>query len=350
MVADVRPKWADRALAEAAETVAASGEPAERLFGPPEEWAAERIRTWLEEDDHAFLRPDDAVEELTPRFLTFATLFAAASFSLLFGVVELLRGRWSAPFSAGWLAAPLVLGVVVVGLTAAFQRVNRRRGFATAVALSVVMGAAAVAAGSGFFMAINGLPRWQAPVLIWLGLAAVYGLLAVGVLKVWPERPRTASSSARRAGSMPEVEMPDAAALVSGAALEELWLRYAREGLRARGRHTGRGVNEALREAEEHARQSGQSLWVEFGDPWNYARRLPGDPGLPIARRALVTSVMFLAGVALLIIQLVEGEFSWVYPLMILLATALLAAYLGRARRVRRAQRAQRGQQAQSGS
>ena len=292
---EVRREWADRALREAAQTLASSSESAEELFGPAEQWAAEQVRTWVETDAPAFLPPDQDVRELTPRFLVIAALFYAGWVSLLFGVICLLRWEWNITLTPVWAAAPLLLSAMIMLVGWLYQRLSIRRGLITAVPVTLVLIIVFSLGAAGLFQLSRGMGEWSTHLTIWLALSAGYGMLAAITAKLWPQRPLPHPASGRSADSTASTD------------LESLWQQKAREALRARGGLTEHQIQEALTEAREHARDSETSLWDEFGDPWAYARKLPRDPVVSARRRVWYHAALLAFLVLLVTPDLTDG-------------------------------------------
>ncbi|GAA3280409.1 hypothetical protein [Nesterenkonia halobia] len=269
-------------LEQLLDTLRASDEPIEELYGPAQHWAEEQLPRLREQGE---VTPEIA----RPRSLREAaviTLVGTAAFSMIFLVVGLLDGAEA--ISMLPLAAPLGLALAITLLQAVFAAVLRRRSFLVAVGVTVVaLGALSTAAGWDLVTLADQATR---SLSVWwhLPIAGLAGLLAWGFDHV-PDR----AAWGRRRATPPATSSPGSAA--QAAPLDDhQWLDEAAAALRLRGDISDRRVRRVLAEARAHAEDVGSSLVEEFGSPQTYARRHGPQAGVRPRHRA-----WWMAGIAL---------------------------------------------------
>lgn len=324
---DVPESAAVARLEQLLETLSASDEPIEELYGPAQHWAKDQLPR---------LREQGAVapEIARPRSLREAaelTLTGTSVFSVLLLVVVLIGGGTTT--STVPLATPVALALAIVALQALFAAVLRRRPFIVAVGVTAVtLGALSTAAGWGLTALAD---QVTSTVSIWwhLPIAGVAEFLA-WVLDRRADRSASADQRSARSTTPPET------AGRTTSLDDHQWLDEAAAALRLRGDLSDRRIRRLLAEARAHAEDAGSSLVEEFGSPTRYARRHRPQAGVRARRRA-----WWMAGVALvamfpLIDDLLAEGLSWRADSMLRAAlVAFLAVAAGLAWRTSRHER-----------
>lgn len=325
---DVRIDVAQQVLVDAVATVRdAQVDPGE-AYGPPQEWARERVTDLREAGLDVF---DDALM-LDVRESVVSALGVAAGISLLLFGSQLFSLLPSADpvtdLTVGMVLMPLLVGAIIMIVIAVYKRASLRYSFGTVVGISgvtVIVGSMAVA---GLIVPLGQIgPRVNG---FWsLALVPVYGVAAWAVSRLW--RPRHVRPPVLTAESI----------LHSAALDDDAWRDRARSALRQRGDLTEDRIEAVLREATSHAQDTGLGLVREFGPPEGYAQALPRDPRTVPRRLTILYCLLSATWAGLGIAHAIStgGWFAWIVLVYAALTVLSAGTAIRYARRWHRATR-----------
>lgn len=250
---------ADAALGEVLDLVRESGEGPLELYGPADEWAAERVAQWAAEGS-------DAIADEATRWRDAPVVAAvmAVVLSLLMGVARVLEGEWTIDWTLGWILLPFLGPFVMVLTTTAWERTVTRRPMAVGALVAGVVFAAGIAGLTTLIMGTNPHPVAHASIAWAVPLAVVYGVLAWLLDRLAPATPPA-----------------------DGPVGDDAWAGDLARILRSRGDTTESQVARIVDEARAHAAASGGSLAAEFGSPAAYAAQVSPRPVVRARRSAL---------------------------------------------------------------
>lgn len=298
--------------------VAATGQSASELYGPPQEWVAQKIAVWRDKGTQVF------VEDTPLSFKEYIgfSLCLAAFYSLLSLLVLVLPSEHLGEPKVGMLVAPVILGFLTVGVGALYQQANKRWGFVRALVACVLFTLLASGVTAGIFRLLDATSTrysswWFLPI------AAALGVLGALAFRYLPE------------------PSPDwAEELAPGD--EDTWLTVFIQELRARGDMTEAGAREEAYRVREHLAFSESSALEEFGDPVTYARSLAGQGKVPPYRKFLGTSFSLAACCFWAYSAFAVNDpqaLIWKLPLLLLLVILLVAEARKSWRAYRKAQK-----------
>ncbi|WP_235736835.1 hypothetical protein [Nocardioides alcanivorans] len=325
---DVRIDVAEQVLIDAAETVRDSQVDPGEAYGPPQEWARERVAELYEAGLDVF---DDALI-LDVRESVVSALEVAAGLSLLLFGSQLLSflpfADPATELTVGMALMPVLVGAMIMTLIAVYKRAGARWAFGITVGISgltVIVGSVAIA---GLIVSLGQVgPRVSG---FWsLALVPVYGVAAWTVAQLW--RPRHVDPPALTVESI----------LRSATVDDESWLEGARVALRRRGDLTEVRIEAVLKEAAAHTRDTGLDLAREFGSPEGYAQALPRDPRTVPRRLTLLCCALSAtwAGLGLGHAISTGDLFAWtvlVHAVLTILSAGTAIHYASRWRRATR--------------
>lgn len=301
----VRLDVLERELWGALELVRESGEPAEDLYGPAQEWAQDRI----EERVARGQRVVDSVADTEWRDVPVVGSVVAGILSLLILAVWWARDGLTTDYTAGLLLLPVASGFGIILALATWERVLRRHSWTIAVTIGLVLAAVGV-----------GLLTW----LVWgtrgevVATGSVFWLAALSAAHfgVAALLERVLQSQDRRPRPRP-VRVRD----------DEEWERDLAGALRFRLDLREAQVRDIVREARAHTVESGRSLEEDFGAADGYAASFPRDRRAAARRIAWARSAMVLVAAFLafggLLDRLAWAEVSWVGLTVLVLAGGL---------------------------
>lgn len=298
--------------------VAATGQSASELYGPPQEWAAQKIAVWRDKGTQVF------VEDTPLSFKEYIgfSLCLAAFYSLLSLLVLVLPSERLGDPKIGMLVAPVLLAFLTVGVGILYQRANKRWGFVKALIACVLFTLLASGATAGIFSLLDATSTrysswWFLPI------AAALGVLGVLAFKYLPE------PSPHRAEELAPGD-------------EDIWLTVFIQELRARGDMTEARAREEAYRVREHLTFSESSALEEFGDPVTYARSLAGQGKVPPYRNFLGTLLSLAACCFWVYSAFAVNDpqaLIWKLPLLLLLVILLVAEARKTWRAYRKAQK-----------
>ncbi|MDY6054969.1 hypothetical protein [Micrococcus sp.] len=284
---EVAPAHRRRLLAEARAVVVQSQEDPDELFGAPQEWAARACADAAEAGEPL----TDARITTGADVLTVGLVLAGAGALLAF-VLTILKDGLTTDLSLGVLLVPLVVGVGGMGVLWAWERLQRHVPMVAAAGAAVCLAGALLAALALLMLGLGdaGLASGVSS-FVWLGVAAVCGVLSGVAARVIPERDADQ-------GATP--------------ATDEEWAARLAFLLRSRADVPEHRVDELVAEARAHAAEAGASLAEEFGSPASYAARVPRDRVHRARMTAALTTVAAAAVVGAMAGVLVpRGEAQW---------------------------------------
>ncbi|GAA3787322.1 hypothetical protein [Micrococcus endophyticus] len=284
---EVAPAHRRRLLAEARAVVVATQEDPEELFGAPEDWAAQACADAAE-----------AGEPLTDARITTGAdvlrvgFVLAGAGALLAFLLTLLKDGLTTDVSLGVLLVPPVVGVGGMGVLWGWERLQRHVPTVAAAGAAVCLAGALLAALAVLMVSVGdaGLAAGVSS-FVWLGVAAVCGVLSWVAARLLPERDADQGLT------------PDS---------EEEWAARLAFLLRSRADVPEGRVGEIVAEARAHAADAGTTLAEEFGSPASYAARVPRDRVHRARTTAALTTVAAAAVVGAMVGVLVpKGEAQW---------------------------------------
>lgn len=300
----VRVELARRALDDALEQVAESGEGPEELYGAPLTWVRGQREQWREDGV-----PVSEAPGVTPaRELVLGTLVGAASIAVLLFLVRVLGWQWRESYTWPLLLAPVLLagaGQVVRAVHEHALRAGSQRTAVLAALGALLVLAVGIAA---FFLGTRDALVVEASTLGLLVSAAVHATLAIVVGRLWPER--------------------DAPPVGGDDGDDDTWFGELAAALRQRGDMTDRRVRQVLAETRAHAAESGVPVAEEFGPAAGYAARFPADEPVAARRRAWFTTAVAVVPAGFLVAYVVEEGWRWGTPHLSTLLWLLLAGGL----------------------
>ena len=261
---------AERALGEVLDLVRATGDGPADLYGPPEEWAQERLQEWAAQGS-------DVIRDEPARWRDLPEIAAitATGVTLLMLLVCALEAEWTVDWTLAWVLLPFLGSGAMLAAVTTWEHVVSRHSLAVGIAAAggVVLGAAGALAG--LFALTDAHPLAHASLLWHVPLAAAYAALAWLLGRLVPDAEPNPTSRAAR--------LPD-----------EAWTRELARILRTRGDTTETQVRRLVEEARAHAESTGASLAQEFGSPAAYAAQVSPRP-LVRARRSVAYHLGMLA-------------------------------------------------------
>lgn len=250
---------ADEALLQVLELVRESGEGPQELYGPPEEWARERVAEWATEGSPAFRDDPTRLRDLPAGAAAMAVVL-----TLLLGLASAMQREWSVNWTFARLFLPFLGSLLGLGVMAMWNWASARRSMTASAAISggvLLLGSAALVT---VFAATSTHPVARASLAWCLPQALAYGVLAWLLNTLVPDPPAVDAA-------------PD----------DEAWSQNLARMLRSRPDLTEERVQQVLGEARSHAAATGHTLQEEFGDPAAYVAQVSPRPMVKARRSAL---------------------------------------------------------------
>lgn len=296
---NVAPRVIEELLQQAMTLVEQSGEPAQDLFSPPEEWVEEQI-----EARRAQGLPVFAVDTTFHwRELPMLACVTASVVSALLLVAMLFDRERTITYGPGTVALPAVIGIAAIAVPSTFNSLTARRSVVTAAGGAFLVTATLVALLVPMFVFSDALPSREASIWWFLPVAVAYAVAAwalAGLVQDHGPRPWTAPVG------------------------DDEWAQQVARHLRVELAMPENRVRQVVAEARLLAHDAGTTLHEEFGRPEDYAATFTRDEGRASLRLAWPLTLGALLLTGLTFGSLLAGDevvwYDWVMPAFLAIA------------------------------